>query len=87
MAGGGRATGCGLSDRGPGAILFSLASPDATWGPDDLVLIGYRVPCPSGLMLPEREADHSPPNSAESKRKGIHTSTPPYAVMKKCLIS
>jgi hypothetical protein len=29
----------------------------------------------------EREADHSPPTSAEIKRTWIYTSTPPYAFM------
>jgi hypothetical protein len=30
-------------------------------------------------MRPGREADHSSPTSAEVKKKGIYTSTPPYA--------
>jgi hypothetical protein len=29
----------------------------------------------------EREADHSPPASAEVKKMWIYTSTPPYAFM------
>jgi hypothetical protein len=35
----------------------------------------------------EREADHSPPTSAEVKKTWIYTSTPPYAFMANCLIS
>jgi hypothetical protein len=34
-----------------------------------------------------READHSPPASAEIKKIWIYTSTPPYAFMASCLIS
>jgi hypothetical protein len=34
-----------------------------------------------------READHSPPASAEAKKMWIYTSTPPYAFMAWCLIS
>jgi hypothetical protein len=35
---------------------------------------------PGGKMA-EHEADHSPPASAEVKKKWIYTSTPPYAFM------
>jgi hypothetical protein len=35
----------------------------------------------SGIKLPGREADHSPPTSAEVKKMWIYTSTPPYAFM------
>jgi hypothetical protein len=34
-----------------------------------------------GVKRPEREADHLPPTSAEVKKAGIYTSTPPYAFM------
>jgi hypothetical protein len=63
----GVATGYGLDDRG----------------------IRVRVPVGSrifssgalspGVKWPGREADHSPPTSAEVKRMWIYTSTPPYA--------
>jgi hypothetical protein len=33
-----------------------------------------------------READHSPPASAEVKNTWIYTATPPYAFMAYCLI-
>jgi hypothetical protein len=34
-----------------------------------------------GVKRPGREADHSPPASAEVKKTWIYTSAPPYAVM------
>jgi hypothetical protein len=34
-----------------------------------------------GVMRPGREADHSPPTSAEVKKMWIYTSTPSYAFM------
>jgi hypothetical protein len=34
-----------------------------------------------GVKRPGREADHSPPTSAEVKKTQIYTSTPPYAFM------
>jgi hypothetical protein len=34
-----------------------------------------------GVKQLEREADHSPPTSAEVKKMWIYTSTPPYAFM------
>jgi hypothetical protein len=40
-----------------------------------------------GVKRPGREADQSPPTSAEVKRMWIYTPTPPYALMAQCLIS
>jgi hypothetical protein len=40
-----------------------------------------------GVKRPKREADHSPPTSAEVKKTWIYTSTPPYVFMAYCLIS
>jgi hypothetical protein len=34
-----------------------------------------------GVKRPGREADHSPPTSAEVKKMWIYTPTPPYAFM------
>jgi hypothetical protein len=34
-----------------------------------------------GIKRPGREADHSPPASAEVKKMLIYTSTPPYALI------
>jgi hypothetical protein len=38
----------------------------------------------SGEKRPGREADHSPPSSAEAKNAWSYTSTPPYAFMAWC---
>jgi hypothetical protein len=40
-----------------------------------------------GVKRQGREADYSPPTSAEVEKPWIYTSTPPYAFMAKCLIS
>jgi hypothetical protein len=34
-----------------------------------------------GVKQQEREADHSPPATAEVKKMSIYTSTPPYVFM------
>jgi hypothetical protein len=39
-----------------------------------------------GVKRQGREADHSPPTSAEVKNMWIYTSTPPYVFMAYCLI-
>jgi hypothetical protein len=39
-----------------------------------------------GIKRPGREADHSPPSSADVKNAWNYTSTPPYAFMVWCLI-
>ena len=41
-----------------------LTSPDRPWGPPSLLYNGYRV-FPGGKVLPGRDADLSPPSSAE----------------------
>jgi hypothetical protein len=38
--------------------------PDRPWGPLSLLYNGYRV-SPGGKVRPGRDADHSPPSSAE----------------------
>jgi hypothetical protein len=61
--------------------------------------VGVRVPVGSRIFSPPRrlnrlwgvkrqgrEADHSPPTSAEVKKTWIYTSTPPYALMAQCLV-
>jgi hypothetical protein len=39
-----------------------------------------------GVKLPGREANYSPPSSAEVKNAWSYTSTPPYVFMAWCLI-
>jgi hypothetical protein len=78
----GLALGYGLDDRGfesrhgLGIILFTTASipalrptqPSIQWVTGSLSL---------GVKVPRREADHSPPFSAEGKNAWSYTSTPP----------
>jgi hypothetical protein len=77
-------TGDELDDRGVGvrvpvgSRIFSKSSrlalrstqPPVQWVPGALS---------PGVKRPGREADHSPPTSAEVKKTWIYTSTPPYA--------
>jgi hypothetical protein len=79
----GIATGYGLDDRGVGVrvpvwsrIFSSPRRPDRLWGLPSLLSTGYRE-----VKRPKREADHSPPTSAEVKKTWIYTSTPPYVFM------
>jgi hypothetical protein len=90
----GIATGYGLDDRGVGVrvpewvknFLFSTSSrpalgsiqPHIQW-----VLVALSL----GVKRPEREVDQLPPTSADVKSIWIYTTTPPYALMMKCLIS
>jgi hypothetical protein len=85
------ALGYGLDDRGFESrhvvriSLFTTASrtslgptqPPIQWVPGALSL---------GVKRQEREADHSPPSSAEVKNAWSYTSTPPYVFMTWCLI-
>jgi hypothetical protein len=80
------ATGYGLGDRGVrvlvrvGSTILSKSSrpalestqPPIQWVPGDLS---------QGVKRPEREADNSPPTSAEVKKMCIYTFTPSYAFM------
>jgi hypothetical protein len=59
-------------------VLLGPTLPPIQWVPGDLS---------PGVNRPGREADHSPPTSAEVKNKWIYTSTPPYAFMSWCLIN
>jgi hypothetical protein len=80
------ATGCGLDDQGVGVwvpigsrIFSSPRRPGRLWGPLNLLSNGYG----GGVSFlevkrPGREADHSPPTSAEVKKMWSYTSTPPY---------
>jgi hypothetical protein len=87
----GIATGYGLDGRGVGVrvpvgsrIFSSPCRPDRIWSQPNLLSNGGFSP---EVKRQGREADHSPPASAEVKKIWIYTSTPPYAFMAWCLIS
>jgi hypothetical protein len=73
------------SRRGLGIFLFTTASrtalgttkPPIQWVPGALSL---------GVKRPGREADHSPPSSAEVKNAWSCISTPQYVFMAWCLV-
>jgi hypothetical protein len=78
----------GLNDRGVGVrvpigsrIFSSSRLPDHIWGPPSLLSNGYRGALSPAIKRSGREADHSPPASAEVKNMWIHTSAPPYVFM------
>jgi hypothetical protein len=81
----GIATGYGLDDRGVGIrvpvgsrIFSSPRCPDRLWGPPSLLS--------PGVKRLGREADHSPPITAEVKKTWIYRSTSPYVFIAYCLI-
>jgi hypothetical protein len=83
----GIATGYGLDDRGVGVrlpsgtkILVSAAS-GLQLGPTQLPIQWVSVAISPGVKQRGREADHSPPTSAEVKKTWICISTPQYAFM------
>jgi hypothetical protein len=51
-----------VPDRGRGPLR-----PDRLWGPPNPLSNGYRGPLPGGKARPGRDADHSPPSSADVK--------------------
>jgi hypothetical protein len=77
------ATGYG-QDRGVGVrvpvgsgIFFSSRRP----GPTEPLIKWVPAALSPGVKRPGREADHSPPTSAEVKKMWIDTSTSPYVFM------
>jgi hypothetical protein len=50
--------------------------PDRLWGPPNLLSNGYQRLFLWGVKRPGREADHSPPSSAEDKNAWSYTTTP-----------
>jgi hypothetical protein len=74
----GIATGYGLDDWAVG-VRVPVGSRIFT-SPPNLLYNGYRGSFPE-VKRPWREAEHSPPTSAEVKKMWIYTSTPPDAFM------
>jgi hypothetical protein len=77
------------SEFSPGRVknfLFSASSrPDL--GPTQPPIQWVPGSLSPGIKRQGREADYSPPASAEVMKLWIYTSTPPYAFMAYCLIS
>jgi hypothetical protein len=67
-------------------FLFSTSSRPAL-GPTQPPIQWVPVVFSPGVKRPGREADYSPPTSAEVKKTWIYTSTPLYVFMAQCLIS
>jgi hypothetical protein len=67
----GTATGYLLDDGGAGSRMFSSSRPD--------FLFFQWLP---GALVPELEADHSLPATAEVKKAWVYTFTPSYALVK-----
>jgi hypothetical protein len=86
-------TGYGLNGRGVGvrvpvgSRIFSSRRPDRLWSPPNFLSDGYLGTPLSDVNRLGREAHHSPPTSAEVKKRWICTSIPPYVFMAWCLIS
>jgi hypothetical protein len=87
------ALGYGLDDRGS-RIRFPAGSGNFSLHHRVQKCSGVHTPsCPMdtrgsfpGLKRPGREADHSPPSSAEVKNAWSYTSTPLYVFMAWCLV-
>jgi hypothetical protein len=84
------ATGYGLDDRyfgvrvAGGSKIFSTSSRPVL-GPTHRPI--QLVPGALSPGVKRREADHSPPTSAEVKKMWIYVSTPPYALLSYYLVS
>jgi hypothetical protein len=66
-----------LSDTIASRTALRPTQPPMQWIPGVLSL---------GVKRPGREADHSPPSSAEVNKAWRYTSTPPYVFMAWCLV-
>jgi hypothetical protein len=81
----GIATGYGPDDRGAGVrvpvrVRFFSTSSRPVLGPTQLPIRWVPGALSPGVKSPGREADPSPPTSAEVKKTWIYTSTPPYVL-------
>jgi hypothetical protein len=81
----GIATGYGLNDQGfgvlsPGRVkdFLFFTSSKSTLGSTQRPIQWVREALSPGVKRTGREADHSPPASAEVKQMSNYTSTPPY---------
>jgi hypothetical protein len=81
-------TGYGLDNQVVGVLVLMGASiftspyhPDWLWVSPNLLSNEYWGLFPLGVKRPGREADHSPPTSAEIKKTWVYTSTPSYVFM------
>jgi hypothetical protein len=69
--------------QGLGIFLFTTASRTALLPAQPPILLGVLF---LGVKRPGREADHSPPSSAEVKNMRIYTSAPQRALMTWCWV-
>jgi hypothetical protein len=67
----------GTIPGGDWEFFSSPPRPERFWSPPSLLSNGYREALPLGAKGPRREANHSPPSSAEVKNAWSYTSTPP----------
>jgi hypothetical protein len=74
------------SSPGRGRIFLFPTSSRPVLGPSQPPIQWVLGVLSLGVKRPAREADHSPPTSAEVKKTWISISTPPYAFMAQCLI-
>jgi hypothetical protein len=75
-----------LYRRGLGIFTFTTASRTAL-GPTQPPIKWVRRALSLGVKRPEREADHSPPSSAEVKNSWSYTATAQYVFMAWCLVN
>jgi hypothetical protein len=57
-----------VRESNPGGVEIFRTCPDRPWGPSSLLYNEYRV-FPGGKLRPGRDADPSPPSSAEVKNR------------------
>jgi hypothetical protein len=78
--------GGGVSSPGKGWVSFLTTASRTALGPTQPLIQRARGTLSLGIKRPGREADHSPPSSAEVKNAWSYTSTPEYAVMAWCSV-